>query len=392
MVADVELSDRLIADQEALLNGYRCRFGVDTALVDGGCKDGLPQQEPTVREPFDGWPAWDDLGRRDRLIAAQAALLRVYRCRYDYQASTGPATGGCPDETPSLSLDFRPELARPQDSGELPRVLVTPTGVSVAVLAENDNGYVVLTPCGNFGEVSTGTPIHRPRVVIDPGHGSRYDVGAWGPNNLVEKDLNLNLAHALFEELTRRNIPAAFTRTGQYDTPLWVRAAFADLSGAEALISLHHNGPTSRIGGGEPGTEVYIQSETVERARADSSRLGGLLYQDIFAALSGFDGVRWSSRDDAGVMRVLSSEGSDAYGMIIRPKLPTALVEYGYLTNPTEAALFATGEYLREAARATANAIEAFLNTDRPGTEPNARPRTFDPWAAPTQCDETALE
>ncbi|WP_419848543.1 N-acetylmuramoyl-L-alanine amidase family protein [Candidatus Poriferisocius sp.] len=388
----IKFRDELISAQEALLNGYRCRFGVDAEQVEGGCEDGLPKQALPAPGPFEGSPSQGALNRRDRLIAAQAQMLNAFRCRYDYHTSSSAVPRGCSVGTPSLSLDFRPEPASLPNSGGLPRMLVTSLGVSVAVLAETVNGYVVLTPCGNFAEVSAGTPIHRPRVVIDPGHGGRYDIGARGPNGLAEKDLNLNLAHALFEELARREIPAAFTRTGDYDIPLSVRATFADLSGAEALVSLHHNAPTSRIGGGEPGTEVYIQSESRDRPRADSSRLGGLLYEESVAALSGFDGVEWASRYDAGVMRVLSSERSDAYGMIRRPKLPTALMEYGYLSNPTEADLFATGEYLREAARATANAIEAFLNTDRPGAKPNTTPRIFDPSRAPTRCDEPALE
>ena len=57
-----------------------------------------------------------------------------------------------------------------------------------------------------------------------------------------------------------------------------------------------------------------------------------------------------------------------------------------------EAALFATDEYIRIAAKATANAIEAYLNTDRPGTGFGQQPRVFDPALAPTRCNETPLE
>ena len=170
-----------------------------------------------------------------------------------------------------------------------------------------------------------------------------------------------------------------------------VRSAFADALGAEALVSIHHNGPTYRTGN-QPGTEVYVQSVSAQQARADSARLGGLLYQEITNALSGFENVAWSRVADAGVLRVLSTRGRDAYGMISRPTAPAALVEYGYLSNRSEAALFATDEYIRVAAKATANAIEAFLNTDRSGTEQVQRPRVFDPARAPSRCNEVALE
>ena len=135
-----------------------------------------------------------------------------------------------------------------------------------------------------------------------------------------------------------------------------------------------------------------MQSVSAQQARSDSARLGGLLHQEVTDALAGFESVSWSRVLDAGVLRVLSTRGSDAYGMISLPNVPAVLVEYGYLTNRSEAALFATDEYIRVAAKATANAIEAYLNTDRSGTDPNQRPRVFNPARAPSSCDEVALE
>ena len=111
------------------------------------------------------------------------------------------------------------------------RGLVTPSGVTVAVLGVSDGRFVVRTPCGNTATVSAGRPIEDVRVVIDPGHGGPYDSGAHGPNGLVERDLNLTLANAVLRELASRNISAATTRTGHYGTLLRVRAAFADALG-----------------------------------------------------------------------------------------------------------------------------------------------------------------
>ena len=277
-------------------------------------------------------------------------------------------------------------------SGEgTPLGLITPTGVTVAVLGITDDGYTVTTPCGNVATVTNGRPLWGIRVVIDPGHGGPYDVGAVGPNGLAERDLNLTLSSAVLKELARRGIAAASTRTGHYGSPLPVRAAFADALGAEALVSIHHNAPTRAIGS-QPGTEIFVQSASTQQARADSARLGGLLQDEITSALAGFDNISWSSARDAGVLRVLLPDGRDAYGMIRRPRLPTALVEYGYLSNPSEAALFATDEYIRVAAKATANAIEAYLNTNRTGAELVEQPRVFDPARAPTRCNEVALQ
>ena len=290
------------------------------------------------------------------------------------------AAAGSPSDPPAV--EPAPPLAEDgtgasTGSGDPPAVL-TPSGIPVAVLDRTAAGYLVRTPCGSTAEVSAGVPIENARVVLDPGHGGRWDTGAVGPNGLVERDLNLKLSRAVLDELAERGIPAATTRTGDYSILHSVRAAFADSVGADALVSIHHNAPTwspSSV----PGSEVYVQSRTAEQVRADSARLGGLLYEEITAALATFDDIAWSGLPDAGVLRVLRSEGDDAYGMIRRPSVVTALVEYGYLSNPSEARLFATDEYIRVAAEATADAIDAYLHSDRPGTGFVQQPRTFNP-------------
>ena len=270
--------------------------------------------------------------------------------------------------------------------------LLTPTGIPVAVVEPTENGYLVRTPCGDTVEISGGERIEGVQVVLDPGHGGPFETGAVGPNGLVERDLNLILADAVLQELADRGITAATTRTGDYSLYLSVRADFADALGAAALVSIHHNGPTWDIRE-TPGAEVYVQSASEEEARADSARLGGLLYEEITAALSTFDGVQWSGLPDAGVLRVLRlSDGGDAYGMLSRPTTASALVEFGYITNPSEAEIFASEEYIAVASRATADAIEAYLETDRPGTGFVETPRRFDPAGAPVECAEMPLE
>lgn len=394
---DIVIRDNLIAAQETLLNVYRCRFGVDTHAVPGGCANGLPVQGLSQPVAFQGIPTWEDIAVRDQLIAVQESLLNTYRCRFDIEIDTHVTPEGCPGQAgshgseQSVSLNFGTLLVPEDVDGEPPPGLITPGGVSVAVLGVNEGRFVVTTPCGSISTVSAGLPLQGVRVVVDPGHGGSYDIGAVGPNGLAERDLNLTLSFAVLSELSSRGIPAASTRTGHYGSPLSVRAAFADALGAEALVSIHHNGPTFSLGN-RPGTEVYVQSVSAQQARADSARLGGLLHQEITEALSGFDNVAWSRVADAGVLRVLSTSGRDAYGMISRPTVPAVLVEYGYLSNRSEAALFATDEYIRVAAKATVNAIEAYLNTDRSGTESNQRLRVFNPARAPSRCNEVALE
>ena len=94
-VADVEVRDRLIADQEALLNTYRCMFAVDVEVVPGGCSDGAPASPAKDPAPFSGNPTASDITVRNELVAAQEALLNTYRCRF--RIDTQQVPGGCPE-------------------------------------------------------------------------------------------------------------------------------------------------------------------------------------------------------------------------------------------------------------------------------------------------------
>jgi N-acetylmuramoyl-L-alanine amidase len=193
-------------------------------------------------------------------------------------------------------------------------------------------------------------------VVIDAGHGGPIDTGAVGPNGLAEKEINLRVALATHDMLGERGIASLLTRMGDYPIPIPTRSAYADEVGARALVSLHHNSPqapSSEV----PGVEVFVQHDSEE-----SMRLGGLLYEASVDALQAFE-VDWDRAADAGVMTVLNPDGLDAYGMVRLPETPSALIELGYLANPVEADLYLTAEYVRTAATAVADAIEAFLTT-----------------------------
>ncbi len=98
-VGDVRVRDDLIAEQEALLNVYRCRFDIDTQVVAGGCGDGRPVEAAAVPVPFAGAPSAAEIAVRDRLVAKQEELLNVYRCRFDIDTHVVPQ--GCSNGVPN---------------------------------------------------------------------------------------------------------------------------------------------------------------------------------------------------------------------------------------------------------------------------------------------------
>ena len=99
--SDIVVRDELIAAQEALLNVYRCRFSIDTQVVRGGCSNGVPSAASAESAPFEGVASTAEIAVRDELIAAQEALLNVYRCRFSIDTELVP--GGCPGESTSTT-------------------------------------------------------------------------------------------------------------------------------------------------------------------------------------------------------------------------------------------------------------------------------------------------
>ena len=94
----IELRDQLIAAQESLLNTYRCQFDIDTHVVPNGCADGAPTGGPILPTPFEGTPTQHALEVRDRLVDEQEALLNVYRCLFNVDTHIVP--GGCGELAP----------------------------------------------------------------------------------------------------------------------------------------------------------------------------------------------------------------------------------------------------------------------------------------------------
>lgn len=318
-----------------------------------------------------------------RLSGALLSLALLSGCAgAALEPSPIPTTAPARSTSSTTSTTLAPTTSVPTGP---PVGWIAPSGVPVAVTAATGDVVEVLTPCGNPETLVEGTPIYEVDVLIDPGHGGPIDTGAVGANGLAEKDINLQVALAVHDRLTERGVASMLTRTGDYPIPIRTRTAYSDLVGAEAVVSIHHNAPAapaSEI----PGVEIFVQHDTTE-----SARLGGLLYDETMAALSGFD-VDWDRAPDAGVMTVVNSEGSDAYGMVRLPEAPSALIELGYIANPAEAELYTSPAYVPAAAGAIADAILSFLTSQEEGA-PLVEGRNFNPQAGVgrDQCVEPSL-
>ncbi|MDP8988265.1 MAG: N-acetylmuramoyl-L-alanine amidase, partial [Actinomycetota bacterium] len=277
----------------------------------------------------------------------------------------------------------------PAAPGDEVRALVTGTGVVVPVLARRGGALLVRTPCAREAVVAGGTPLFGATVVLDPGHGG-VERGAVGVNGLTEAAVNLAVAELTRDLLEAAGATVVLTRTADYRVALGPRAEIATNLQPRAFVSIHHNaeadGPAPR-----PGTETYFQI-----ASPESRRLAGILYEELVATFSRFEGVPWQADTDAGAKYRPNARGGDYYGILRRSAgVPAVLSEALFLSNPAEAALLARPEVQRAEAEAIARAVARFLTSDDPGSgfvEPYPRTERAGPGGGTQGCEDPPLE
>lgn len=195
-------------------------------------------------------------------------------------------------------------------------------------------------------EAPAEQPLSGLTVALDPGHGG-YDGGARAHDSGVwEKELTLQIALAVEKELCAQGARVVLTRRedvclSEGDTvtrarkraDLQARRDLAEAEGADVLLSIHLNEYRSRS---ESGPQVFYQRG------ADAGRLlAGAMQEALIAALK-----------PAKERKALPG---DYY--VLRGKLPSVLVECGFLSNAGEERLLLSEDYQRQIAAAVAQGL-----------------------------------
>ena len=254
----------------------------------------------------------------------------------------------------------------------------------------NGDGTVsVKTPCENVANLRRVTDTGPVDVLIDPGHGGN-ESGAVGANGLKESTLNLAVSKHVVAALSAAGLRPLLTRTGDYRVTLTQRANIAHAAGPRALVSVHHNGDSDGPRDG-PGTEVFFQHKS-----ADSRRLAGLIYEEVVAALSQYQGIAWQADTDAGAKPRINSSGGDYYAMLRQPAPVTSvLAELLFLSNPPEAELVARPDVQLAEGNAVARGVVRYLTTNDPGSgyvEPYHRTQPAGGGGGQAGCTDPPLE
>jgi N-acetylmuramoyl-L-alanine amidase len=215
------------------------------------------------------------------------------------------------------------------------------------------------------------------RVVIDPGHGGR-DPGASG-HGLTESVLTLDLAQRVTTQLHASGVEVLLTRQSDQFVPLEHRVDLTTHNNADLFISLHVNASQREE---TRGIETYVLDFTDD----DESRLvAARENQQTGRTLSELDSYVKAITNSAKTsesgrlalyiqqylvtnLRTVAPDMPDLgikqapFVVLVGTQVPSVLVEIGFLSNASDAALLKT-EYFRDSvASAIASAVIQYRN------------------------------
>ncbi len=214
--------------------------------------------------------------------------------------------------------------------------------------------FVAAFFCGRFGaEITHAVQDSKPadRIVwIDPGHGGA-DPGKVGVGDVLEKDINLQMAMKLKDELEMRDIEVMMTRTEDKDlaeegagsrkvSDLNNRCKMMNESDATLTICVHQNSFTDS---GVKGAQVFYCSGS-----EDGKKVAQLIQDTI------------KGNVDPENNREIKE--NDSYYMLKNTGIPVVIVECGFLSNPEETALLVDEEYQHRMAEAIAEGVLKYFD------------------------------
>ncbi|AIQ65695.1 N-acetylmuramoyl-L-alanine amidase [Paenibacillus stellifer] len=183
-------------------------------------------------------------------------------------------------------------------------------------------------------------PLAGKVIAIDAGHGGP-DGGAVSRGGLIEKDINLTVSLYLRDYLQQSGAVVVMTREGDYDLAdestkgyskrktedLKTRVRKIEDSKADLFISIHMNSiPSSRWS----GAQVFYYKKN-----GKNEKLAGFVQDEIRTVLANTD-------------RIPKTVGTVYLLQALR--IPSILVEVGFLSNPKESVLLGDDLYQRKVA------------------------------------------
>jgi N-acetylmuramoyl-L-alanine amidase len=216
-------------------------------------------------------------------------------------------------------------------------------------------------------------------IVIDPGHGGK-DPGAIGPGGTREKDVVLDVAKLVRDQLREAGFTVYLTREDDRFLRLDQRVAFARQKKANLFISLHADSLPSKPA--IRGSAVYTLSETASdqwaaRLAEQENAVDGLdqsAVEDevlrILIELAQRDTKNNSAIFAQTLLPKLSARNINLLGnthrfagfrVLTAPEVPSVLIELGFLSNAQDEKLLISSTWQRRMAAGIADAVESYF-------------------------------
>ena len=197
-------------------------------------------------------------------------------------------------------------------------------------------------------------------IMLDPGHGGK-DPGA-SANGIKEKNINLRFTKILAAKLKKAGFSVLYTRSTDVFIPLEERTAMANIKKADMFISVHCNAHrSSKINGIETYTLNLARNRNAVRVAARENAISAKRISDLQVILTDLmlNSKMKESKDLAknihmkslaNVRRHWSVKDQGVreapFYVLMGAKMPSVLIELGYLTNRTEAKRLNSDKYL----------------------------------------------
>lgn len=184
----------------------------------------------------------------------------------------------------------------------------------------------------DFDEISVDYS-DKVNLVIDAGHGG-IDAGAVGTDNSLEKNINLSIAQKLYDFAMVSGVSSFLVRDGDYlcydvgdDTnrsDLYNRFDYVNSIPNSTLISVHQNHFTDEK---ENGMQIwYSPNDSESKVLADS-----------ILNISKDNLQKENTREN--------KKSDDSYYLLYKAKVPSVMVECGFMSNAEENALLQENSY-----------------------------------------------
>jgi N-acetylmuramoyl-L-alanine amidase len=202
-------------------------------------------------------------------------------------------------------------------------------------------------------------PLSGKTIALDAGHGGP-DGGAKNKEGIIEKDINLAITMHLRDYLQQAGALVVMTREEDKDLAnestrgysrrktedLLERANFIINTKSELFVSIHLNSiPSSQWRGAQT---FYTNNHP------DNSTLGNLIQNELKRKLENTDRVAKQADKSIYLLKAL--------------KIPSALVEVGFLSNPDEARLLTNEQYQKKVAAAIYQGILRYYSGEKTGS------------------------